>query len=85
MYRFSIDGEEWILRFSPQVTFESEEKNVIIRSILKIGTNLPNITHGDAFLVDDKNVGIIVFKVERVPSLIVTVSNIVPRERYYFN
>jgi hypothetical protein len=85
MYRFSIDGEEWILRFSPQVTFESEEKDVIVKSILKIGRNLPNFTHGDAFLVEDKNIGIIVFKVERVPSLIITVSNIVPRERCYFN
>jgi len=85
MYRFSIDGEDWILRFAPQATFESEEKEVIFKSILKIEKNLTSFTHGDAFLVDDKNIGIIVFKVERIPSFIISVCNIIPRERCYFN
>jgi hypothetical protein len=85
MYRFSIDGEGWIVRFSPQASFESEEKEVILQSLLRIEKNLSNFTHGDAFLVDDKSLGIIVFKVEKIPSLIVTVCNIVPKERFYFN
>lgn len=84
MYRFSIAGEEWIVRFSPQVTFENEKKDAILRSINKVKKNLGSFTHGEAFLVEDQNLGYIVFKVEKVPSLILNVCNIIPEERCYF-
>jgi hypothetical protein len=84
MYRFSIKGEEWIVRFSPQISIEAEEREAILQSILHIGNDLSLFKHGDAFLVVDKNIGVIVFKVERIPSLILTVCNIIPEENCYF-
>ena len=83
MYRFSIEGEEWILRFSPRVLFESDEKQAIIMSLLHIGNDLSAFSHGNAFIMFTKKIGAIVFEVERVPSLILTVSNIIPEEYWY--
>nr|WP_263325985.1 hypothetical protein [Neobacillus sp. Marseille-Q6967] len=85
MYRFSIGGEEWILRFSPQVYIEAEEKQTILTSILQIGNDLSSFSHGAAFLMFTKKVGAIVFDVERIPSFILTVSNIIPEENWYYD
>jgi hypothetical protein len=83
MYRFSIDGEEWILRFSPQVLIEADEKQAILMSLLHIDKNLAGFPHGTAFIMFTKKIGAIVFDVERIPSFILTVSNIVPEENWY--
>ncbi|MDQ1001847.1 hypothetical protein QFZ28_002247 [Neobacillus niacini] len=83
MYRFSIEGDEWILRFSPQVFIEAEEKQVVLMALLQIGKDLSSYSHGDAFLMFTKNIGAIVFDVERIPSFILTVSNIIPEENWY--
>ncbi|MEH7300648.1 hypothetical protein, partial [Neobacillus drentensis] len=83
MFRFSIAGEEWILRFSPQVFIDAAEKQVILLSLLHIGDDLANFPHGNAFIMFTKKIGAIVFDVERIPSLILTVSNIVPEENWY--
>lgn len=83
MYRFSIEGDEWILRFSPQVFIEAEEKQVVLMSLLQIGNDLSTYSHGDAFLMFTKKIGAIVFDVERIPSFILTVSNIIPEENWY--
>jgi hypothetical protein len=83
MYRFSIDGDEWILRFSPQVYIEAEEKQVVLKVLLQIGNDLSSYSHGDAFLMFTKKIGAIVFDVERIPSFILTVSNIIPEENWY--
>ncbi|MBO0958233.1 hypothetical protein J1P26_00690 [Neobacillus sp. MM2021_6] len=83
MFRFSIEGEDWILRFSPQVFIEADEKQAIMMSLLHIGNDLAHFSHGDAFIMFTKKIGAIVFDVERIPSLIVTVSNIVPKENWY--
>jgi hypothetical protein len=83
MYRFSIEGDEWILRFSPQVFIEAEEKQVVLMALLQIGKDLSSYSHGDAFLMFTKNIGAIVFDVERIPSFILTVSNIIPDENWY--
>lgn len=84
MYRFSIKGEEWILRFSPQVFIEAEEKQAILMSLIQIGNNLSSFSHGDAFLMFTKKIGAIVFDVQRIPSFILTVSNIIPEENWYY-
>jgi len=84
MFRFSIEGEDWILRFSPQVIIEADEKKAILMSLLHIGDDLTNFSHGDALIMFAKKIGAIVFDVERIPSLILTVSNIVPKENWYF-
>ena len=83
MYRFSIDGAEWILRFSPQVYIESVEKQTILSAFLDIKGDLERYSHGSAFIIFTKKIGAIVFDVERVPSLILTVSNIIPEEHWY--
>ncbi|MEH7117104.1 hypothetical protein V7128_06720 [Neobacillus vireti] len=83
MYRFSINGEEWILRFSPQVLIEADEKQAILMSLLHIGNDLAEFSHGNAFIMFTKKIGAIVFDVERIPSFILTVSNIIPEENWY--
>lgn len=83
MYRFSIEGEDWILRFSPQVIIEAEEKQAILMSLLHIGNELADFSHGKAFIMFANKIGAIVFDVERVPSFILTVSNIIPEENWY--
>ncbi|MFB3163048.1 hypothetical protein F4694_001464 [Bacillus niacini] len=83
MYRFSVEGDEWILRFSPQIYIEAEEKQVVLMSLLQIGNDLSSYSHGDAFLMFTKKIGAIVFDVERIPSFILTVSNIIPEENWY--
>lgn len=83
MYRFSVEGEEWILRFSPQVFIDSDEKQAILMSLLHIGNDLSAFSHGEAFLMFTKKIGAIVFDVERIPSFILTVSNIIAEENWY--
>lgn len=83
MYRFTIDGEEWILRFSPQIAVDAEEKQAIFSSLQQIKRDLSACPHGDAFMILDKKIGAIVFVVERIPSFILTVSTIIPVERWY--
>jgi len=83
MYRFSIDGAEWILRFSPQVYIDSVEKQTIVSALLNINVDLTKYSHGSAFIIFTQKIGAIVFDVERIPSLILTVSNIIPDEHWY--
>ncbi|WP_066313085.1 hypothetical protein [Bacillus sp. FJAT-29814] len=83
MFRFSIDGGEWILRFSPKLAIDEAEKQAILLSLLHIGENLAKFPHGSAFIMFTQKIGAIVFDVERIPSLILTVSNIVAEENWY--
>jgi hypothetical protein len=83
MYRFSIEGDDWILRFSPQVFIDSDDKQTILLALMHMGVDLENYTHGSAFIIFTKKIGAIVFNVERIPSLILTVSNIIPEENWY--
>jgi hypothetical protein len=83
VYRFSVEGEEWILRFSPQIIIEADERQEILMSLLHIGEDLSGFPHGNGFIMFSKKIGAIVFDVERIPSLILTVSNIVSEENWY--
>jgi hypothetical protein len=83
MYRFSIEGDDWILRFTPQVFIDSDEKQTILLSLLHMGVDLENYTHGSAFIIFAEKIGAIVFDVERIPSLILTISNIIPEDNWY--
>ncbi|MGM0899827.1 MAG: hypothetical protein ACQEXB_01730 [Bacillota bacterium] len=82
MYRFSIDGRDWILRFSQHLEIEEKERESIIHSVIK-GPKLKGFSHGDSFLLFDKEMGVIVFNIEKVPSSILTVSTIVPKEKWF--
>ncbi|WP_313800539.1 hypothetical protein [Cytobacillus sp.] len=83
MYRFSIGSQEWILRFSPHIEIEPEIKQAIISTILQLGSELQTYSHGESFVIINDYVGIIVFNVEKIPSFILTVSNIVNEENWY--
>lgn len=83
MYRFSIDADDWILRFSPHIQIELSIKQVIVSSIIQLGKELPSFSHGESFIIINDHIGIIVFNVEKIPSLILTVSNIVSKDRWY--
>ncbi|WP_462411969.1 hypothetical protein [Neobacillus sp. Marseille-QA0830] len=83
MFRFSIENEEWILRFSPQIVMEEAEKQAVLMALLHIGGDLKTFSHGSAFIMFTKKIGAIIFDVERIPSLILTVSNIIPKENWY--
>lgn len=83
MYRFSIEGEDWILRFSPKMTIDADEKQAILLSLLHIGADLAKFPHGSAFIMFTKKIGAIVFDVERIPSFILIVASIVSKENWY--
>ncbi|MEK4652434.1 hypothetical protein [Niallia sp. FSL W8-0954] len=83
MYRFSMEKENWILRFTPNIVLEEDSKEAIVKSILQIGSVLPSFSHGESFVIMVKKIGLIVFNVEKIPSLILTVSNIIEKENWY--
>ncbi len=83
MYRFSIEKENWILRFTPNIVLEEDSKEALVKSILQLGSVLPSFSHGVSFVILVKKIGLIVFIVEKIPSLILTVSNIIEKENWY--
>lgn len=85
MYRFSIGNEDWIIIFSPHLSLEQTEKEEIIRSIAIMGPQWGAFSHGESFVIFQQLVGAIVLRIEKVPSLILTVSAVVSRNRWYIN
>ncbi|NRG45065.1 hypothetical protein [Bacillus sp. CRN 9] len=83
MYRFSINHHEWILRFSVNVIIEKQERQRICKAIIQMGKELIHYSHGDSFIILDNEQGIIVFNIETIPSFILTVSNVIPKEDWY--
>ena len=83
MYRFSIGDEDWIIIFSPHLSLEQTEKEEIIRSIATMGPQWAAFSHGESFVIFQQLVGAIVVRIEKVPSLILTVSAVVSRNRWY--
>ena len=83
MYRFSIENENWILRFTPNIILEDDSKHAIVKSILQLGSALTSFSHGESFVIMVKQIGLIVFNVEKIPSLTLTVSNIIEKENWY--
>lgn len=83
MYRFSIEKDEWVLRFSPKLSIDADERQMILMSLLHIGEKLSKYSHGDAFIIFTKKIGAIVFTVETIPSFILTVANIISEEYWY--
>ncbi|MBS4190956.1 hypothetical protein KHA94_12260 [Bacillus sp. FJAT-49705] len=83
MFRFSIGADDWILRFSPHIQIESEIRKIIVSSIIQLGNELPSFSHGESFIIKSNHIGLIVFNVEKIPSFILTVSNIVSKDKCY--
>ena len=85
MYRFSIGDENWIIIFSPHLSLEAKEKEDIIKSIALMGSQWAAFSHGESFVIFHQLIGAIVIRIEKVPSLILTVSAVVSRDRWYIN
>ncbi|HYK72877.1 MAG TPA: hypothetical protein VEV44_07065 [Pseudoneobacillus sp.] len=83
MYRFSIEGENWILRFSPHIFLEQDERREIVSFLVQLGKDLTGFSHGSAFCIFSEKIGLLVFDVERIPSLILTISNVVAKDNWY--
>ncbi|EIJ78593.1 hypothetical protein PB1_13584 [Bacillus methanolicus PB1] len=83
MYRFSIGNEDWIVNFSPHIMIETEEREAIVNSLLKMGAVLQSFSHGDSFLIFNKQLEVAVFRVEKIPSLILTIVTIVSNDKWY--
>ncbi|UII54552.1 hypothetical protein LS684_12830 [Cytobacillus spongiae] len=83
MYRFSIEEEDWILRFSPNLQMEEAIKKAVIHSIMHLSKQLPKIPHGESFAIFNDEQGLMIFNVEKIPSLILTLAHIIPRDRWY--
>ena len=83
MYRFAIDGNNWIIRFSPHLGIEEEEKENVIRLVQEFETKVNGFSHGESFLLFDDKMGAIIFRIEKIPSSIFTVSTIVPKDKWY--
>lgn len=85
MYRFSIGEDNWIIIFSPHLSLEAKEKEDIIRTIAMMGQKWAGFSHGESFVIFHQLAGAIVMRIEKVPSLILTVSAVVSRDRWYIN
>ncbi|MDE3839313.1 hypothetical protein C0966_08090 [Bacillus methanolicus] len=83
MYRFSIGNEDWIVNFSPHIMIETEERESIVNSLLTMGAVLHSFSHGDSFLIFHKQLEVAVFRVEKIPSLILTIVAIVSNDKWY--
>jgi hypothetical protein len=83
MYQFSVDGETWRLRFSPHIFLEQNERHEIVGLLIQLGKDLSSFSHGSAFCLFSEKMGLLVFDVERIPSLILTISNVVMKENWY--
>jgi hypothetical protein len=83
MFRFLIDQDEWILRFSTHVEVENEDKQAIADAITQLDKTLSSFSHGESFIIFHENIGVIVFYIEKVPSLILSVVSIVPKDKWY--
>lgn len=85
MYRLSVDEEDWILIFSPHILIETEEREAIVNSLLQMGVTLQNFSHGDSFIIFNDKLGVTVLRVEKIPSLILTILTIVPKDKWYIH
>lgn len=83
MYRFFIGEEEWILRFKSHRKIEMFQKDKILQSIIYLGKAISLYSHGESFILFDKQIGAIIFNVIRIPSSALSVSNIVPKDSWY--
>ncbi|SEM82476.1 hypothetical protein SAMN05192533_10647 [Mesobacillus persicus] len=83
MYRFTMDGNHWIIRFSPHLDIEEEDKEIVIQLVLEFETKVKGFSHGESFLLFDDKLGAIIFRIEKIPSSIFTVSTIVPKDKWY--
>lgn len=83
MYRISIEEEKWIVRFSPHLSIDADERDAIVAPLLKIGSALDKYSHGDSFVIMNEKIGMIVCRVEKIPSLILIISAVVPKENWF--
>ena len=83
MYRFSIGDEDWVIVFSQHLSLEKNEKDAAIHSIAIMGPRWSGFSHGESFVLFLDQIGAVVIRIEKIPSLILTVSAVGPRNRWF--
>ena len=83
MFRLAIEEEEWIVRFSPHLGMDQEEREEIVAPLLQFGKMLSTFKHGDSFIIMNESFGMIVCIVEKIPSFILIISSVVPKNHWF--
>ena len=83
MFRLAIEEEEWIVRFSPHLSIDQEEREEIVEPLLRFGRVLSTFKHGDSFIIMNESIGMIVCRIEKIPSLILNISTVVPKNHWF--
>lgn len=83
MYRIAKGKEEIILRFSKEADYKLEERDNICKMLMSGKINFDRMTSMDCIVLFHTELGAIFVQIERHPSLILTVTASVPKERWY--
>ncbi|CEG27575.1 hypothetical protein BN1002_02442 [Bacillus sp. B-jedd] len=83
MYRLAKGKEEIILRFSKKVPYKMEDREEICRLLMSGKINFDRMTTIDSIVLFHTELGAIFVQIDRHPSLILTVTASVPKERWY--
>ncbi len=83
MYRLAFEEEEWIVRFSPHLSIDHEEREKIVSPLLNFDKILSSFKHGDSFIIMNDDVGMIVCRVEKIPSFILIISSVIPKQNWF--
>ncbi len=83
MFRLNKDGIEWIMIFSQGMTPDEEEKEAAYRAIMLSSSDLSDYSHGESLIIFDNIAGAIVIRVEKIPSFLLAILALVPREHWF--
>jgi len=83
MYRLAKGKEEVILRFSKKAPYKMEDREEICRLLLSGKINFNKLKTMESIVLFHTELGAIFVQIDRHPSLILTVTASVPKERWY--
>jgi hypothetical protein len=83
MFRFSLDEVEWILRFAKNIELDENKQQKIVCAIIELKEKLFIYHHGSSFAIFNDDLGLIILNIERIPSSIITVSNVITKQNWY--
>ncbi|WP_043933663.1 hypothetical protein [Bacillus sp. EB01] len=83
MYRIAQKNQELILRFWPKLNLTLNQKEEICRAFTGCNVKISEIASDGSALLFVENVGAVALDVERMPSLVLTVTAVVPKNRWF--
>ncbi|OCA90859.1 hypothetical protein A8F94_03015 [Bacillus sp. FJAT-27225] len=83
MYRIAKRNEELILRFLPKLNLSLPVKEEICKAITAGQPDVSELASTGNALLFLKNLGAVAIDVERVPSLVLTVTAVIPKDRWF--